>query len=129
MSTVTVGMNAELNPAQRLHALGQSLWLDYEGLHATCVRQVQLVREAGVLSELPIHLSTLGIACAWIGDFAAAASLIMEAENVAAATGSRLAPFAALRLRGLQGREAEASPLLASAIELAAAKGGRGRAH
>ena len=28
MSTVTVGMDAELNPAQRLHALGQSLWLD-----------------------------------------------------------------------------------------------------
>jgi hypothetical protein len=23
-----VGMDAELNPAQRLHALGQSLWLD-----------------------------------------------------------------------------------------------------
>ena len=99
-----------------------AVW-DYEGLHATCVRQVQLVREAGVLSELPIHLSTLGIACAWIGDFAAAASLITEAESVAAATGSRLAPFAALRLRGLQGREAEASPLLASAIELAAASG------
>ncbi len=99
-----------------------AVW-DYEGLHATCVRQVQLVREAGVLSELPIHLSTLGIASAWIGDFGTAASLITEAETVAAATGSRLAPFAALRLRGLQGREAEASPLLTSAIELAAASG------
>ena len=28
MSTVTVDMDAELNPAQRLHKLGESLWLE-----------------------------------------------------------------------------------------------------
>jgi DNA-binding CsgD family transcriptional regulator/tetratricopeptide (TPR) repeat protein len=99
-----------------------AVW-DFEGLHATCVRQVQLVREAGVLSELPIHLSSLGIASAWTGDFAAANSVITEAENISAATGNRLAPFAALRLISMQGREAEASALLESAIELAAATG------
>jgi ATP/maltotriose-dependent transcriptional regulator MalT len=46
---------------------------------------------------------------------------------VAAATGSRFAPFTALRLRALQGREAEASALIAAAIEQAAA-GGQGMA-
>ena len=38
---------------------------------------------------------------------------------MAAATGSRIAPYALLRLRALQGREAEASALIASAIEQA----------
>jgi hypothetical protein len=56
------------------------------------------------LAQLPIHLAALGIARTWIGDFAAAASANTEAETVAAATGSRIAPYAALRLRCLQGK-------------------------
>ena len=96
---------------------------DFDGMLAISERQVRLVRDAGALAQLPIHLAALGIARTWIGDFAAAASANTEAETVAAATGSRIAPYAALRLRGLQGKEAEASPLLASAIELAAASG------
>jgi DNA-binding CsgD family transcriptional regulator len=99
-----------------------AVW-DIEGLHALCVRQVQLVRDAGALSELPIHLSALGMAYTWKGDFQAASSLVMEAESVAAATGSRFAPFTALRLLALQGREAEAAPVLAGAIEMAGAAG------
>jgi len=59
----------------------------------------------------------------WMGDFAGAASLIAEAEGVAAATGSHFDPSAALRLADLRGREAEAS----AAIEQAAA-GGQGMA-
>ena len=46
---------------------------------------------------------------------------------MAAATGSGFAPFAALRFRALQGREAEASALIANAIEQAVA-GGQGMA-
>ena len=48
-----------------------------------------------------------------------AASNIAEADSVAAATGAGL-PRALLRLRALQGREAEASAAIASAIEQAA---------
>ena len=96
------------------------MW-DYEASHAISARQVQLVRDAGALSELPIHLMELAIASTWTGDFAAAAALIAEADSVTAATGSRFAPFAALTLKGMQGREAEVYPLLASAIELAEA--------
>ena len=103
-----------------------AVW-DFEGMHAVSARQVQLVRDAGALAELPIHLSALGIATAWIGDFASTASLIAEADSVAAAIGSPIAPFTELRLRSLQGREAEASALIAQAIEQAAA-GGQGLA-
>ncbi|HEY2435674.1 MAG TPA: AAA family ATPase [Solirubrobacteraceae bacterium] len=99
-----------------------ALW-DEEGLRATAERNLRLVRDAGALSELPVYLSALGEASAWMGDFAGAASLITEAESVAAATGSRFPPFTALRLRALQGREAEASELIAAVIELSEAMG------
>jgi len=59
------------------------------------------------------------MARSWMGDFAGAAALAAEADSVAAATGSRSAPHALLRLRALQGREAEACVV----IEQAAAGG------
>jgi DNA-binding CsgD family transcriptional regulator len=80
-------------------------------------RQVDLVREAGQLAQLPIHLSTLAYARASIGDLPGAASLVAEVDNVTAATGSQIAPYALLKLRALQGREAEASEPIANAIE------------
>jgi DNA-binding CsgD family transcriptional regulator/tetratricopeptide (TPR) repeat protein len=100
-----------------------SLVWDFDGLHAISARQVQLVRDAGALAQLPLYLSQLGIVLPWMGDFAGTASVIAETDSVAAATGSPIAPYTLLRLRALQGREAEASAAIASAIELAAASG------
>jgi hypothetical protein len=68
-----------------------AVW-DFEGFHAICARQVQVVRDAGALAALPIHLSYLGIATAWTGDFAGAASIVAELDSVVAATGSRFPP-------------------------------------
>jgi DNA-binding CsgD family transcriptional regulator len=99
-------------------AASNAVW-DNDGAHAISARQVQFIRDAGALAELPLYLSALGLASAWMGDFAGAASNIAEADSVAAATGSRFAPYPLLRLRALQGREAEASV----AIERAAAGG------
>jgi DNA-binding CsgD family transcriptional regulator len=103
-------------------AASNAVW-DNDGARAVSARQVQLVRDAGALAQLPLHLSALGLAIAWIGDFAGAESLIAEIDDVAAATGGPAAPWTALRLRALQGREAEASAAIASAIEQAAAGG------
>ena len=99
-------------------AASHAVW-DHDGAHAISARQVQVIRGAGALAELPLYLSALGLASAWMGDFAGAASNIAEADSVAAATGSHFAPYTLLRLRALQGREAEAS----AAIEHAAAGG------
>jgi DNA-binding CsgD family transcriptional regulator len=96
---------------------------DVHGMHAIAARQAQLARTAGALAELPLFLNGLCLTTTWMGDFAGAASLIAEAESVAAATGSHFDPSAALRLAALRGREAEAS----AAIEQAAA-GGHGLA-
>jgi DNA-binding CsgD family transcriptional regulator len=93
-----------------------AVW-DHEGWLASCTRQVQVVRDAGALASLPIHLTYLGMAIVWTGDFAGAASLVAEIESVAAVTGSRFPPYTLLRLRALQGRETEAAAAIESAIE------------
>ncbi|MEU8613992.1 LuxR C-terminal-related transcriptional regulator, partial [Actinoplanes sp. NPDC048791] len=94
-----------------------------EGMRAIYARQVQVVREAGALRELPYHLSTLGYALSWAGDFAGAAAVIAESDVVAAATGVQLPPFPALRLLSLQGRETEATVLIDATIQGSAASG------
>jgi DNA-binding CsgD family transcriptional regulator len=101
-------------------AASNAVW-DNDGAYAISARQVQLVRDAGAPAQLPLHLSALGMARAWNGDLAGAASNMAEAESVAAAIGSVSVPWTALRLRALQGREAEAAAAIASAIEQAAA--------
>jgi DNA-binding CsgD family transcriptional regulator len=96
---------------------------DSDGASAIFARQVRLVREAGALAELPIHLSALALDKLWTGDLAGAALLVAESDTVAAATGSQLPPFAALRLWSLQGREAEASALVEATVKQATAGG------
>src|SRR4029453_13171118 len=103
-------------------AASDAVW-DNEDMLATATRVLQLVRDAGALAQLPIHLSAVALARAWRGDLTGPASLVAEIDSVVAATGSRLGPGAALRLRSLQGREAETSALMASTIEHAAAGG------
>ena len=106
-----------------------ALW-DEEGLLAICARQVQVLRDAGALAALPIHLTYLAMASMWLGDFTGGASLAAEIESVASATGTRFPPYALLRLHALQGKEREASAAIATAID---AFGGQGmtaaRAH
>ena len=90
---------------------------DVEGWRRLNERHVQLMRDVGALAQLPLRLMSAGIADAWVGDFAGAASAIAESESVVAETGGRIGPYALLRLRALQGREVETSPLIADALE------------
>ena len=101
-----------------------AVW-DDEGYRVIAERIVQLVRDAGALAELPVHLHALALERAWHGDFAGAGLLIAESDAVAAATGTLLPPLAVLRLRSLQGREAEAAALIEATIQQATA-GGQG---
>src|SRR5579859_3164873 len=93
-----------------------------EGRRLT-VRQVELAREVGSLDQLPILLNMTAMDAVWSGDFAAAASMIAETATVCEATGSRLAPYAAMMLASFRGREGEATPLIQAAIEGGAAAG------
>ena len=100
-------------------AASNATW-DNDGAHAISARQVELVRGAGALAQLPLHLSALGLARAWTGDLAGAAANMAEADTVAAAIGSATVPWIGLRLRALEGREAEAAAAIASALHQAA---------
>ena len=98
------------------------LW-DDESWYAINARQLGLAREAGALARLPMGLITGAVIDAWSGEFAKAAEATAEADAIVEATGTRLAPYAAMLLVALQGREADGLTLLESAINDAAAVG------
>jgi DNA-binding CsgD family transcriptional regulator len=100
------------------------LW-DDETMHAINVRQLRLGREVGALARLPIDLTALAIIVAWWGDFASAASAIAEANAVTEATHTRIAPYSAMLLAALRGREAELMRLVETTTAEATA-GGQG---
>jgi ATP/maltotriose-dependent transcriptional regulator MalT len=107
-------------------AAASALW-DDDAWRAVLLRQVRFARDAGALDELPVMLGALGTAVAWSGDFAAASALIVEADAICEVTGSRAAPFTAMMLASLQGRYAEAVPLIEATVAAAEA-GGQGLA-
>jgi DNA-binding CsgD family transcriptional regulator/tetratricopeptide (TPR) repeat protein len=86
-------------------------------------RQLGLAREAGALARVPMGLITGAVIDAWSGEFAKAAEATAEANTIVEATGTRLAPYAAMLLAALQGREADGFTLLESAIKEAATVG------
>jgi DNA-binding CsgD family transcriptional regulator len=72
-------------------------------------RVVQLARDAGELSALPLALTTRSGVHAFAGEFAIAASLHEELMALNEATGSTVAPYTWLAALGFRGREAEAA--------------------
>jgi DNA-binding CsgD family transcriptional regulator len=78
------------------------------------IRQLQLARDAAVLSVLPTALSThIGVVVA-AGELAEAASLIAELDEATNAVGTQRTPYGALAHAALRGREAEALELIAA---------------
>ncbi|MEV4234714.1 AAA family ATPase [Nocardia sp. NPDC049737] len=102
--------------------LSPAVW-DEQVMLETYSRAAEVVRAAGILTELPIYLASLGAATSLVGDFAAAAGIVTESEGIAAATGIPLAPYTTIILTAMQGKEAEASALIAATIEEAGASG------
>jgi DNA-binding CsgD family transcriptional regulator len=100
---------------------------DYDSCLAVATRGVELAREAGALTVLAVSANVMAQAAALGGDFGSAALLVAEADSVTDATGTRVAPYGALVLAGLQGREAEATGLIDATIEECTA-GGQGTA-
>jgi DNA-binding CsgD family transcriptional regulator/tetratricopeptide (TPR) repeat protein len=96
---------------------------DLEGSLASNELKAQLVREAGALGELPIHLQSLALDRIWSGDLTDAAALVAESESVAAATGTAPPPITLLVLRASQGRDNEATPLIERLVEHATEAG------
>jgi DNA-binding CsgD family transcriptional regulator len=82
---------------------------------ATSERYVQIARETGALVELPHALSMRIYVHLFAGELTTAASLVEEIRAATFATGSNLAPYGAVGLAALHGREAEAVRLIEDA--------------
>jgi hypothetical protein len=67
-------------------------------------RHVKLARDIGALSELPLALSSVAFKLSFAGELTAAASLMQELQAATEATGSKLAPYAALGVAAMIGR-------------------------
>ncbi len=106
---------------QACHGAGL-LW-DYGSWDLLSARRVELARDVGALTALPIAFNTRVGVHLFAGEFAVAASLVAEVESVTEATGSSIAPYAALGLAALRGREAEALELIEAAAKDAERRG------
>jgi DNA-binding CsgD family transcriptional regulator len=98
------------------------LW-DDERWYVLATRHVTIAREAGALSELPLALNSCVFPHVFAGELAVAASLVEEARTVSEVTGSKLAPYGALALAALRGREREARTVIDATMSDAAPRG------
>ena len=73
---------------------------------------MRIARETGALGELPLALSQRVYAHLFAGELTTAASLVDEIQAATEATGSNLAPYGAVGLAALRGREPEAISLI-----------------
>ncbi len=106
---------------QACHGAGL-LW-DYGSWDLLSARRIELARDAGALTALPIAFSTRAGVHLFAGEFAVAASQVAEVGSVTDATGSSIAPYAALALAALAGQEAGAFELIKAGTKDAERRG------
>ena len=92
------------------------LW-DYDMWHRLCERYVELGRQVGALSEIPLALLSRAYVHLFCGELDVAASLIEEMRMVTEATGSFLAAGCDLHLAAMRGRESDVSLLIEASSE------------
>jgi DNA-binding CsgD family transcriptional regulator len=91
--------------------MAHDVW-DDETWHVLSGRLIDLARDAGALTVLPIGLSLRFASELFAGDFAAAGLLNEETEAANEATRSNLAPYGSLLLAAWRGREQETVRLI-----------------
>jgi DNA-binding CsgD family transcriptional regulator len=98
------------------------LW-DYDMWHALCERFVELGRQVGALSEIPLALLSRAYVHLFCGELDFATSLLEEMRTVTEATGTFLGPGCAVHLAAMRGRESEVTSLIEASSEETAQKG------
>ena len=106
-----------------LAAAAAGLIWDFDAWDVLTADQLQVARDAGALTVLPLSLSTRAGAHLYMGEVTAAESLVEQIDAVADVTDTRTAPYAALLVAALRGRQDEARPLIDAAVEDFVARG------
>jgi DNA-binding CsgD family transcriptional regulator len=91
--------------------------LDDDRWEAVSARHLQLARETGALSELPLALNSRTYVLVFAGDLMSAATLAEETDAVKTAIGSNLAPYGALALAAFRGERTVANELFKRTID------------
>ena len=89
----------------------QNIWDDGRWI-TFAERRIRLAREIGALSELPLALTPRIYTHMLAGELTTAAALLEEVQAATEATASMLAPYGAVGLAALRGREADALALI-----------------
>jgi DNA-binding CsgD family transcriptional regulator len=105
----------ELRWLWQAHIVAVNLW-DDEALEVLVSRHVQLARDTGALTTLPLALNSRITVHVLVGELTEAAALIQELDAVTEATGSSLVPYGALLLAAWRGRETEAAQLIETTL-------------
>ncbi len=87
------------------------IW-DYNSWDVLTASQVQLARDAGALSVLPLTLSIRASVHLFAGELNVATSLVDRVEAIADATDTRTAPYTAITVAAFHGREVDPRELI-----------------
>ncbi|MCU1428611.1 MAG: ATP-dependent transcriptional regulator, MalT-like, LuxR family [Actinomycetia bacterium] len=98
------------------------LW-DDQATRALAIRNIELARDAGALTRLPIALNYLAALQVHAGDFSAASELIEEAGALADAMGHGRVVYTSLILAAWRGDETQTAELLEASIRDATERG------
>jgi DNA-binding CsgD family transcriptional regulator len=98
------------------------IW-DHDNWDVLTADQLQVARDTGALTILPLALSTRAGAHIFAGELSAAASLVEQSEAVADAVDNRTVPYAAVVVAAFRGREEGARPLIDASVEDFVARG------
>jgi DNA-binding CsgD family transcriptional regulator len=98
------------------------LW-DDESWRVLSTRHVKIARQAGALSELSLALNSRVFVHLFAGELATAASLVEELKAVREAIGSDFAPYGALTLAALSGREGLVGDMIVADMSEAVRRG------
>jgi hypothetical protein len=89
---------------------------DDDRWHLLSERHVELARDVGALTELPLALNARAFIVLFTSELADVAALVQELEAVTEATGIKLARYAAMGLEAMRGRREETAVLVDAAI-------------
>ena len=104
------------------YAAALTMW-DPDMTKALSERWVQLARDAGAISEMPLALMSRIYVLIAEGDLTAGALAVDEMTAAIGATASTFLPYGAMGLAACRGDEIEALPLIESTIKQAAQRG------
>lgn len=123
-----IALDAEPSPDEQL------IWLllasgathyawDDDRFEVVTSRHVELTRNRGALSDIPLALSSRATALMFFGDLAGVEAVVDELRAAHDATGSSLAPYAPLGLAAMRGDHETAIPLIEATVAEVTARG------